>query len=315
MKSRPIYVELDIKAKFDELWTHTQQPELHQKWDLRFSEIEYLPKEQGAKEQHFVYRTRIGFGLRIAGTGIAAVKEPTADSCIRSTLQFRSEQPISLIRQGGGYWSYAPDSNGGKVKFVTLYNYSTRFGAIGRLFDRIVFRPIFGFATAWSFDRLRIWLEESIEPSIVARHALIHYASVAGLLLMWLYMGLVPKLLFPTSGETAIMSATHLFKGHETAAVRLLGLLEIGFGLMTALAHRKAWSYRAQAIALLVLTAPVCFIEASLLSEPFNPLTTAAPMLALCAAAALTRANLPLASRCKRVPPYLESTKNGRRAG
>ena len=52
-----IYVEIPIRASMDELWEKTQNPQLHQRWDLRFSQIEYLPR-QGEEPQRFLYRTR-----------------------------------------------------------------------------------------------------------------------------------------------------------------------------------------------------------------------------------------------------------------
>src|SRR5258707_3918721 len=52
----------------DELWEKTQNPQLHQRWDLRFNQIEYLPREAG-EPQKFLYRTRIGFGFTIDGNG------------------------------------------------------------------------------------------------------------------------------------------------------------------------------------------------------------------------------------------------------
>ena len=39
-----IYVEILVRAPMDALWAHTQTPALHERWDLRFSRIEYLPK-------------------------------------------------------------------------------------------------------------------------------------------------------------------------------------------------------------------------------------------------------------------------------
>ncbi|WP_173275604.1 hypothetical protein [Paenibacillus sp. NEAU-GSW1] len=35
-------METWIAANMEALWQHTQHPELHQQWDLRFSEITYL---------------------------------------------------------------------------------------------------------------------------------------------------------------------------------------------------------------------------------------------------------------------------------
>ncbi|MDQ0057964.1 DoxX-like family protein [Paenibacillus harenae] len=312
VKAKPIYVELHIEAPLDEVWEHTQQPELHQQWDLRFSEIAYLPREQGEPEQHFFYRTRIGFGLQIEGTGITTSKENGRKEELLSTLSFSSEQAVSLIRHGGGYWSYKPEGN--TVKFVTQYDYKTRFGWIGKLFDRFVFRPLFGFATAWSFDRLRIWLEHRVPPSVIADRALMHYASVGVLLLLWLYMGLIPKLIYTeTSGELTIMQQTGMFVGYESPMIRLIGVLEIIFGIITALCHRTVWSPLSQACVLLLLTVPVCIVYPELLQSPFNPVTAAVPMLALCFASSKTRALLPNASRCiRKLPNTKPNGGNGR---
>ena len=56
----------------------------------------------------------------------------------------------------------------GRVRFLTRYDYETRFGPVGRLVDRLIFRPLIGWATAWSFARLRLWLEDGIDPGVSA---------------------------------------------------------------------------------------------------------------------------------------------------
>jgi hypothetical protein len=64
-----IYVEILIRAPMETLWAHTQTPELHQRWDLRFSRIDYLPRESETEPQRFRYATRIGFGVEVVGEG------------------------------------------------------------------------------------------------------------------------------------------------------------------------------------------------------------------------------------------------------
>ena len=56
-----IYVEILIRCGMDDLWGKTQDPKPHQRWDLRFSEIDYLPRQSG-EAQRFLYKTRIGGG-------------------------------------------------------------------------------------------------------------------------------------------------------------------------------------------------------------------------------------------------------------
>ncbi|MBD2869755.1 DoxX-like family protein [Paenibacillus arenilitoris] len=302
MSNKPIYVELAIDASLDELWKYTQSPELHEQWDLRFSEIRYLPKANESDNQKFVYRTRIGFGLRIEGTGESAVIMKNNRKDRLSTLAFASDQRLSLIRQGGGFWKYEQRQPGQPVTFSTLYDYRTRFGPAGRLFDRWLFRPLFGFATAWSFDRLRLWLEERVPPSVTAERALIHYCSVMLLLLLWCFEGIVPKLLFPESGEMALLGGTGWFAGAEREAVRLLGLGEVAFGVAAAILHRKRWAHLAQLAALLLLTIPALAFNSGIMAEPFNPLTLLLPMAGLCMAAYWTARQLPDARRCRRRP-------------
>lgn len=298
MKNKPIYVELDIDATIEELWEHTQLPQLHNQWDLRFSKIQYLPMSSESEGQKFLYETRIGFGLKISGTGETSNTFDYQKAERLSTLSFASDRPISLIRHGGGYWRYK--ENGDKLTFITLYDYKTRYGFAGRMLDRFVFRPLFGYATAWSFDRLRIWLEDRIPPSVIAERALIHYVSVIFVMLLWCYEGLVPKLLFPESGELHMLKQIGWFEGLELQTVQLIGILEIGFGVIAAFLHRKNWILRVQLFALFALTAPAILFVPELLRSPFNPVTLVLPMIGLCLTAHWSRRHLPQASRCKR---------------
>jgi hypothetical protein len=156
----PIYVETRIRAPLEDVWEKTQRPELHERWDLRFSAIDYLPRADG-EPQRFRYATRLGFGLRIEGTG-ESVGDRLGAAGRTSALTFRSGDSKSLIREGSGYWRYVPTAHG--VRFLTRYDYEPRWGIAGRLLDRLLFRRLLGWATAWSFDRLRIWLEDGIPP-------------------------------------------------------------------------------------------------------------------------------------------------------
>ncbi len=151
-----------LRAPLDEVWRLTQQPAVHQRWDLRFSEIRYLPRTDESEPQRFLYATRIGFGLAIRGTGESVGERIAASGEATSSLSFASQDWKSLISTGSGYWRYIPLEDG--VRFFTWYDYATRFGVVGRVVDRCVFRPLMGWATAWSFDRLRLWLEQRQAP-------------------------------------------------------------------------------------------------------------------------------------------------------
>jgi hypothetical protein len=104
-----IYVEIPIRASMDDLWEKTQNRRLHQRWDLRFTQIEYLPR-QGEEPQRFLYRTRVGFGLRIDGQGESVGEREDDSGTHTSSLKFWSEDPKSLIKTGSGYWKYVPET-------------------------------------------------------------------------------------------------------------------------------------------------------------------------------------------------------------
>jgi hypothetical protein len=168
--SGAIYVEIFIRAPLDDVWEKTQRPDLHERWDLRFTRIEYLPRASEDEPQRFLYATRIGFGTEIRGEGESVGEKTGAQGERTSALRFWSDDPRSLIREGSGYWRYVPTGSG--VRFLTRYDYATRFGVFGRVADRVVFRPLLGWATAWSFDRLRLWLEAGVTPEDARRRLL-----------------------------------------------------------------------------------------------------------------------------------------------
>ncbi|MCX5228727.1 hypothetical protein ABZY16_30365 [Streptomyces sp. NPDC006553] len=156
-----LYIETRVRADLETLWERTQEPGRHQRWDLRFTEIDHLPRA-GDEPQRFRYATRVLPFLVVAGTGVSAGERHRAGGDRVSALRFASPHPLSLLAEGSGYWRYVPTADG--VRFLTGYDYRPRWGRLGRLADRLVFRPLMGWATAWSFDRLRLWCERGITP-------------------------------------------------------------------------------------------------------------------------------------------------------
>lgn len=175
-----LYVETRVRAGTQEVWQRSQRPDQHQRWDLRFGVIDYLPAEPGAP-QRFRYATRVLPFLTVDGTGVAAGERTRPDGTRTSALRFSSAHPLSLIAEGRGYWRYVPDGDG--VRFLTGYDYRPRWGRAGRAVDRFLFRPLMGWATAWSFDRLRLWCERGISPERSLAHALGELAVRAAALL------------------------------------------------------------------------------------------------------------------------------------
>ncbi|WLW52161.1 hypothetical protein [Streptomyces sp. YU58] len=194
-----LYIEAHIRAELDDLWIRTQDPSQHQRWDLRFTEISYLPRAEG-EPQRFRYATRVLPGLKVAGTGVSAGERERPDGTRTSALRFASPHPLSLLAEGSGYWRYVPDGDG--VRFLTGYDYRPRWGAFGALADRLLFRPLMGWATAWSFDRLRLWLEEGISPERARLNWLMELL-VRGLVLAACGAGLATEAVLPAFGALA----------------------------------------------------------------------------------------------------------------
>ena len=234
-----IYVEILIRAPMDALWEHTQEPALHERWDLRFTTIDYLPKSSEDAPQRFLYATRIGLGLAVAGEGETRGQRDLPGGGRMSALKFSSSDRLSLIREGSGYWKYVPTDEG--VRFLTWYDYRTRFGAAGMWFDRLAFRPLMGWATAWSFDRLRLWLEHGIAPDLALRHFLTRGLARGALASVFLYHGIVPKLLFHHADEAAMLRDGGVPAGAVPAATMAFGVLEILFAVVLLAAWTRRW--------------------------------------------------------------------------
>ena len=292
-----IYVETLITGSIDELWEKTQVPELHESWDLRFSEIRYLPRVDESLPQQFLYKTRLGFGLEITGIG-ETVGTRINDDCRTSALKFWSDDPKSLIKVGSGYWKY--DQRAGGVRFLTGYNYETRFGGLGRVFDQLIFRPLIGWATAWSFDRLRLWIENGIDPSTSLYNSIIHALARLTLVFIWLYQGFVPKLLFLHQDELVMMAAISSSPDVTPLAVRLLGLVEILFAFFLLL----SWKHRRVLLVniplMIFATLGIVFSSPGYLAAAFNPVTLNIAVIVLALIGYLSSAHLPSASRCLR---------------
>ncbi|HYV21380.1 MAG TPA: DoxX-like family protein [Candidatus Bathyarchaeia archaeon] len=296
--ARPIYVERFISASMDALWNATQSPKVHERWDLRFSEISYIPRAAETEPQRFLYATRIGFGMRITGAG-ESVGTAERNGDRTSALRFWSDDRKSLIRKGSGYWRYAPTEAG--IRFITLYDYETRFGLAGRALD-LVFRPLLGWATAWSFDRLRLWLERGAKPETTLERSTIHWIGRGALVLIWLYHGIVPKLFAP-AGEVDLSVRTGVTASLAPTFVIAAAVVEIALalGLLVARDPRRLLALSsALAIGLALVTGARI---PELLVAPFQPVTLGVAMVGLAAVAFRSYYELPAARNCLRKAP------------
>lgn len=296
---KPLFIGITIRTDLDTLWHRTQCPDIHERWDLRFSAIEYLPKPDPDAPQRFRYATRVGFGLTVEGWG-ESIAARVSDAERTSSLRFGSESPLSLIREGSGYWKYTRGAE--SMDFETGYDYRTRFGLPGRLFDRLVFRPLMGWATAWSFDRLRLWIERDIDPALSAQRAVTHAAARIGLAAVFFWHGLVPKLLARHPDELRLIEQSGVPANLAPTLLTAAGVLEIAYAAALILLWSARWMYALTAVLLAALLVPALAADASLVTDPFSPVTLTAALLALCLAGWTACKDLPSARRCRRRP-------------
>jgi hypothetical protein len=154
-EGRKIVVETLIPAPVDRVWSATQDPAQHERWDIRFTRITY---ESGIDPRGFHsmrYETRLGFGLRVEGFGNYLSSRPPPVEPAVSTFEFDSRDWKSLITRGRGVWHYR--SQGSATLFRTVFDYDVRHGCIGYWIDRLVFRRVMQLATEWGFETLRQW--------------------------------------------------------------------------------------------------------------------------------------------------------------
>jgi hypothetical protein len=295
-----IYVEILVRAPMDALWAHTQTPGLHERWDLRFSTIEYLSRINDGSPQRFRYTTRIGFGCQVSGEGETTAHQDLPDGSSTSALRFWSGAPLSIIREGSGYWKYIPTRDG--VRFLTWYDYRTRFGSAGAVLDRLIFRPLIGWATAWSFDRLRLWLEDRLDPGVALRHTFIHVVARLALVGVFAYQGVVPKLLVRHPDEIAMVEASGVATTLASAAATSMGVAELLLAAALLAAWSRSWPVWVCVLAMPIATIIVALTSPAFFGAPFNPFSLNVSVAALAAVDLMVLPAIPCAGRCLRRP-------------
>lgn len=189
MKRKPVYVETTIHAPIEKVWEYTQNPKLHEQWDLRFSTIS-LNEPQNEQPQSFLYEKHLGFGLSVTGTGAYRTRMMDERNERASSLHFKSSHPLSFIIEGSGYWKYMKTSD--HIVFQTQFDYKTKEGKGWTWADRILFRPMIGFMTAFSFGALKTWLEKGTHPRLLLERTLAHYGICLLFAIVWLCQAVIP---------------------------------------------------------------------------------------------------------------------------
>ena len=296
---RPIYVERLIAAPMETLWNATQKPDIHERWDIRFTEIRYLPRTRETEPQRFLYATRIGFGLRIEGEG-ESVGQSDRNGDRTSALRFWSDDRKSLIRTGSGYWRYVPTDAG--VRFITQYDYETRFGVTGR-----ASQPRTAPRVAVGMNGCRPTTPRTARSPAARCHSATAQSTRATsigrgtLAFIWLFHGIVPKLLAP-AGEIDLVTRTGIPSPLAPSLVLAAAAFEIALGV-GILVLRDVRPLLALSTVLAIGLAVVTSARMpDLVVAPFQPITLGAAMVGLALVAAAADRDLPRARRCLRKP-------------
>lgn len=284
----------------EQLWGATQDPTQHQRWDLRFGSINYQPRTNGEPQQ-FTYATTVIPGVTIAGTGESLGERDRPDGTRWSGLRFWANDRRSIIKAGAGYWRYIPTEDG--IRFLTRYDYRPRWGRVGEFIDKWIFRPVFGWATAWSFDRLRLWVEDGIPPEHSRDRALIHAIAVTGLAAVFAYQGIVPKLWKLDALEVAIWTNLGLAEPLAKLAVRAAGAIETSFAVITVAQSHKRWPFTIAIAAMPALALGAAMGDNTILTDAFNPASLGLAVAALGAIAIITTHGRPSGRRPLRAAP------------
>ncbi|MEG7966375.1 DoxX-like family protein [Bacillus cereus group sp. Sample30] len=294
---KPIYVSAEMNTTMEKLWEYTQEPRIHTEWDARFTEISYVEKQEG-EPQKFLYKTKIGFGFEIAGEGesIGEIRKETGERI--SSLKFWTDNTLSLIQIGRGYWKYTPCKE--HIHFETQYDYDTRYGRIGNVIDFYMFRPLLGWATAWSFDALKLWLEKGIHPRLLIRRTMTYWLVCFLFAFVWMYQGIFPKIIFSHPEEMKMLSAIIGSTGNSIAILKVIGMLEIIFGIIWLFPVPKQKLFILHIFMLIALTIVAGFTNIVSFTEPFNPITLNVLLMGVSIVGYMNSFDLPSAKNCKR---------------
>ena len=298
MNRKPIYVEIPIQSDIEKVWNASQKPEMHEQWDLRFSSITYLPKEVN-EPQSFVYSRTVGPFISIKGWGKSVGSFHKEDGTRSSSLQFGTEQWISPIREGRGYWKYESQKDG--VKFLTQYDYDVNFGRAGQIADKLAFRPIIGWATALSFDVLKRWLERGEAPRSQYLRFFSTYLMTLLFAFIWIYQGIVPKIIGMHIEERAMVGSVFaLSENGITTSVMLIGIAEVLFGLIWLFYRNKKHLFTLQLILFPLLTIAAIIAVPGTAIHPFNPVTFNFSLIVLSMMGLVMSKDVPSSRSCKR---------------
>ena len=117
--------------------------------------------------------------------------------------------------------------------------------------------------------------------STAAALAQIHRWATASSAAIWMYQGLVPKLLGPHADELALSAAFGLAPEWQRPASFVAGMVELGMALCILLWRRQRWPHLGSALASVALLVFVIVCAPRYLGAAFNPVAMNLGLLVL----------------------------------
>lgn len=99
--------------------------------------------------------------------------------------------------------------------------------------------------------------------------------------LVWIYQGIVPKMLLPLEFELDIIQRSRMYIHTPEVMIFLVGIAEAGIGVWLLCGYRERFACLTATVFMLLLQTIVIFIEPSLLVGPFGGLTKNIGLIAL----------------------------------
>ena len=109
----------------------------------------------------------------------------------------------------------------------------------------------------------------------------VHGLSRVTVAFVWIYHGLVPKLLGPHQDELHLAALHGLQGDHLPLLLKASGVAEIVFGIAVLVFWRSRWPFVVSAVVLIVLLVDVAMVAPEYLWGAFNPVSLSLSVISL----------------------------------
>ena len=167
--------------------------------------------------------------------------------------------------------------------------------------------PLMGWATAWSFDRMRLWAEKGQTPEASLSLWLVHATARLSIAAIWIWHGLVPKLIFRNTDEQAMLAQAGVSLRSLPWILSGMGGIEILIGLFVLGAWRWKPVFAANIALMVAALVGVATNSPQYLQAAFNPVTLNLAVIALSIVGWVAASSAPSSRKCLREAPREQS--------